>query len=76
MDGLSELTAITDLPVVQDQEDGALVWERWGAYWRDVFVVGRDNRAYTVFNLDDHDLKDEDNFTMLADFFIAAGEEP
>lgn len=74
-DGLSDLTAISDLPVVQDG-DPELVWDRWGAHWRDVFVLDADNHVVDVYNLTRYDLQDDENYQGLYDIFLGAAETP
>lgn len=69
--GLAELYAVTDLPVVQD-DDAALVWPIWSADWRDVYVLDGDNEVYAVYNLTTYDLSNPDNYAALYDLFVAA----
>jgi hypothetical protein len=63
---------VTDLPFVQD--DGtADVWGGWGAAWRDVWVLDRDNAVHAVFNLSDRPLEDPENYAALYALFVEAG---
>lgn len=75
-EGMPDLTSITDLPVVQDDEQDVLVWERWGATWRDVFVLDRNNRVAGVYNLTEHDLQDDEEYVGMYELFVAAGATP
>ncbi len=69
--GNGDLAAVTDLPILQDSAV-SLVWQTWGAVWRDVFVLNGDNELHAVFNLTDHPLDDEANFEALYQSFLDA----
>lgn len=70
--GNDDLIAVSTLPLVQDDE-ATDVWGTWGAEWRDVYVLDRENRVVAVFNLTTYDLSDSANYTALYDLFVAAG---
>ena len=70
-DGLDDLAAVTDLPVVQD-DDVALVWDTWGATWRDTWIVDADNVEVDIYNLTTYDLSDSANYDTLYALFVAA----
>ncbi len=69
--GLESLFAVTDLPVLQDDEV-ALVWERWDATWRDVWVLDPDNEAHAVYNLTEHNLAVAEEYEGLRLLLIEA----
>lgn len=62
---------MTDLPTVQD-DAGALVWDTWGAAWRDTWVLDADNVEVEIFNLTTYDLSDPTNYAALYDIFVEA----
>lgn len=70
--GNDDLIAVSTLPLVQDDAETD-VWGAWGAEWRDVYVLDRENRVVAVFNLTSHDLSDSANYTALYELFVAAG---
>ncbi|MCB9779202.1 MAG: hypothetical protein H6742_11615 [Alphaproteobacteria bacterium] len=69
--GLEDLFAVTDLPVLQD-DDVALVWDRWDATWRDVYVLDGANETHAIFNLTEHNLADSANYAALYDLLVEA----
>lgn len=69
--GLDDLYAVTDLPVVQDDET-ALVWDAWDATWRDTWVLDAENVPVGVYNLTEHDLSDPDEYQGLVDLLVTA----
>ena len=62
-----------DLPMVQDADDLG-VWDAWGATWRDVYIVDRDNMHVGTFNLTGHSLAEEENYSTLFDMLTTAGD--
>jgi hypothetical protein len=73
--GHEDLFAVTDLPVVQDDDEGAAVWLSWEAEWRDVFVLDAENETRAVYNLVEHDLGDAADHAELKALFLAAAED-
>ena len=69
--GLDDLAAVTDLPIVDDDET-ALVWDAWGAEWRDVYVLDGDNVVYAVYNLTTYSLAEPENYQALYALFVEA----
>lgn len=69
--GLDDLNAVTDLPVLQDDE-AALVWDHWVAAWRDVFIVNGDNEVAGKMNLTTYSLAEPENYELLKQALIDA----
>ena len=69
--GLEDLYAVTDLPVLQDDEI-ALVWDSWAATWRDTWILDTDNASVGVYNLTEHDLSDPDEYALVYEALVSA----
>lgn len=63
-----------DLPYLQDDAT-ALVWDTWGATWRDVIILDGDNEVVEVFNLTTYDLGDSANYDALKAKLVAAAQD-
>lgn len=57
--------------MVQDDAT-ALVWDNWGAEWRDTYVLDQDNVVIEIFNLTDYDLSDDTNYLALKTILVEA----
>jgi hypothetical protein len=66
---------VTTLPLLQES-DTTRVWDAWGAEWRDVYVLDRENEVYAVFNLNRNPLEDRANYDALYALFVEAGTAP
>jgi hypothetical protein len=53
-----------DIPWLQETAE-ALIWEPWGAGYRDVIILDQDNVALERFNLTTHDLSDPGDYAAL-----------
>ncbi len=73
-DGLPDLAAVTDLPILQDDAETG-VWGAWGVTWRDVYVLGPRNEIVAVYNLSENSLADPENYAELQAIFLSALEE-
>ena len=71
--GLPDISAVGDLPVLQD-DSTQLVWDRWGANWRDVFVLDGANETAVIYNLTTYDLSIPENYAALKDWLIVTAE--
>ena len=69
--GIPDLSDATDLPILQDDAT-ALVWQGWGAEWRDVYVLGPQNQVTAVYNLTIYDLSDPLNYDELKALLVEA----
>lgn len=69
--GVEDLAAVSDLPTTQD-DASALVWDTWGAEYRDTWVLDADNVEVEIFNLTTYDLSDSTNYAALYDIFVEA----
>lgn len=49
-----------------------MVWERWDATWRDVWVLDPDNEAHAVYNLTEHNLAVAEEYEGLRLLLIEA----
>ena len=70
-DGLEDLYAVTDLPVLQDDVE-AQVWSSWSATWRDTWILDGDNVPVDLYNLTDHDLEDPAEYTLVYEALVQA----
>ena len=68
-----DFTADADLPWLQDTEDAA-VWANWGAEWRDVWILDTQGRLYAMYNLNDNDLGDSEDYDEMMDLVLEAAE--
>jgi hypothetical protein len=66
--GVSSFTDSMDLPMVQDTTTLG-VWTDWGAAWRDVHLVDRDNVHVGTYNLSTYNLGDPENYAELKGMF-------
>ena len=66
--GIGSFTESMDLPVVQDSSE-LEIWDTWGADWRDVYLVNRDNVHVATYNLMTHDLRDAEDYAELKGMF-------
>ncbi len=73
-DGLPDLAAITDLPILQDDVITD-VWVNWGAEWRDVYVLGPRNEIVAIYNLSEQSLANPDHYAELKALMISAWTE-
>ncbi len=71
--GLPDVAKAGDLPCLQDTEKDD-VWGSWGAEWRDVYVLNRDNEVVAIYNLTLFSLSDPENYATLEALLIGAGE--
>ncbi len=69
--GNPDMTAGRDLPWLQDVE-GVDVWGTWNVGYRDVWILDRENRLLTVYNVTEHDLNDPLNYEELKGLFLEA----
>jgi hypothetical protein len=69
--GLSAMSDMGDLPLLQDTEDVA-AWDLWDVTYRDVYVLTPDNELHGVFNLTGHSLETDANYEALIDLFVGA----
>ena len=71
--GLDGMSALGDLPVLQDtaEED---VWADWDVTFRDVVILDRDNQKVGEFNLTTDSLSNPENYAALKALLIAAAE--
>lgn len=53
--GLPDVAALSNLPVVEDDET-TQIWTNWGANWRDVIILDRQNQPIATYNLTVHNL--------------------
>ncbi len=60
-----------DLPLLQDDTD-AEVWTRWGAEWRDVWVLDSDSVLVEIYNLNEHNLAEDAGYQGLVDLMQRA----
>ena len=59
--GMASVSLISNLPVVQDDAN-VNVWSDWGAVWRDVMILNRENEVIHTFNLTQHSLAPGNGF--------------
>ena len=52
------------------------VWAEWGADYRDVVVLDRHNRVFSVYSLRSNNLLYEENYQALRELFVAADAVP
>ncbi len=69
--GLADMSALGDLPVLQDTEEED-VWHSWEVTFRDVYILDRENYLVETYNLTTHSLAVEENYEELKAMFIAA----
>ena len=69
--GLETMSALGDLPVLQDTETEA-VWDSWDVTFRDVYILDDGNIHVGTFNLTTHSLSDEENYETLKAMFVSA----
>ncbi len=71
--GLDEMSALGDLPLLQDTESEG-VWDSWDVTFRDVVVLDGEGRVHGVVNLTTHPLSEDANYAMLKALIIEASE--
>ncbi len=71
--GLGTMSALGDLPLLQDTDE-AMVWDEWDVTFRDVVILNSDNEQVGVFNLTVNSLADADNYEELKALLIASAE--
>jgi len=59
-----DFTAGFSIPWLQDTVEEE-AWERWGAEWRDVWVLDADNQLQEIYSLNEHDLGVEADYQAL-----------
>ncbi len=69
--GLDEMSALGDLPLLQDIPDED-AWQRWAANWRDVYILDADNVCFAVYNVTQNKLGETKNYEELKGLFEAA----
>jgi hypothetical protein len=62
-----------DLPWLQDVAEVDM-WGTWVVGYRDVWILDRDNRLLTIYNLTEHDLEQPESFAELKALFIEAAQ--
>lgn len=67
--GNASLTSGADLPLLQETAE-ADVWMAWQITFRDVVVVGPDNRVVGVMNLTQYNLGIAENYATLKDLLL------
>lgn len=63
------------LPILQDDDDKAGVWDGWKAEWRDVFILNGKGEIVDIYNLTSNDLGNKDNYQTMKDKLLAAREK-
>ena len=71
--GMPEVAKTADLPCLQDTAKDD-VWGTWGATWRDVYVLNRENEVTAVYNLTENSLAEPANYATLEALLIDAAE--
>ena len=71
--GLPDVATTGNLPCLQDTAKDD-VWGSWGAEWRDVYVLNRENEVTAVYNLTLFSLSDPANYATLEALLIDAGK--
>ncbi len=71
--GLDTMSAMGDLPVLQDTVESG-VWDAWGAGFRDVVILNAENEQVASFNLTTHSLAEPDNFASLKSLLVYSAE--
>ena len=69
--GNDGMVAGRDLPWLQDTAE-ADVWENWDHEYRDVVILGPDNRRLDTYNLTQNALDDAANYAALKDKLLDA----
>ena len=72
--GNAAMMAGRTLPWLQETEE-ADIWTAWGVVYRDVVVVGPDNRAVEVFNLTQKDLGEVENYAELKEHLLSVAAQ-
>lgn len=66
-----EMTAERDCPWLQDVPE-VDAWGSWGVGYRDVWILDREDRLLTIYNVTVHDLNDPANYEELKGLFMDA----
>ena len=62
-----------DIPWLQDVA-GVDMWTTWDVGYRDVWILDRENRLLTIYNLTEHDLNQPANFEELRLLLLDAAQ--
>ena len=71
--GISAISAVGDLPVLQD-DTSATIWSSWSASWRDVVVLDGNNAEVYRFNLSTYNLGNTRDYDHLKAVFVAVAQ--